>query len=113
MSQSPVDEEVLDELKDMLEDEFIDLLQTYLKDTASKLELLKQSLSSGTLEEVRKLAHSVKGSSVNLGIAPLSALCGELEVVAQEGDISRCQSLLMSILNEAETVFGLLKAKLD
>ncbi|MBV1872614.1 MAG: Hpt domain-containing protein [Gammaproteobacteria bacterium] len=79
-----LDLEVLEELKDVMEDEFVELLTTYLSDAEVKVAGLKSALAENHHENLRNFSHSFKGSSGNLGIQLLAELCAQVEALAKD-----------------------------
>ncbi len=97
---SSVDTETLTMLKEVMEDDFGTLITTYLDDVNTRIPQLKAALEGRNCEDLRHGAHSLKGSSSNLGAAPLSELCLQVETLAKEGCVEGVESLLAQI--EAE-----------
>lgn len=58
------------------------LVQSYLKDTPGRIQELRRAASSGDSEKVRFMAHTLKGSSSNLGLQTVAQLAQELEYCA-------------------------------
>jgi len=54
------------ELKELMEDAFEDLVSTYVQDSEDKIKALSQALEAGASDDVGSLAHSLKGSSLNM-----------------------------------------------
>ena len=68
MNDKPhLDVEALAELQDVMEDEFDVLIQTYLADSRSRIDGLKEALATADPEHFAKTAHSFKGSCINIG----------------------------------------------
>ena len=68
MNHTPrLDEEALAELQDVMEDEFGVLIETYLADSRTRISGLKEAADTGDAERLRKAAHSLKGSCINIG----------------------------------------------
>lgn len=80
-----IDDEALAQLASVMEDEFVDLLQTYLNNVPRELARLDQGFASKESERVVASAHAIKGSSANLGAVRLGALCRDLERLARSG----------------------------
>lgn len=80
-----LDATILGRLADVMEEEFSDLLQTYLQNVPRELARLTTAVAAGQTENIYSSAHAIKGSSANLGLMRLSALCLDLERVAREG----------------------------
>jgi HPt (histidine-containing phosphotransfer) domain-containing protein len=99
---SAVQPEVIEELKVILEDEFGVLVQAFLDDAEQRLQRLQQGLEQSDADTVRAEAHSLKGSSSNVGAMNLSLLCSELEQKGLSGDLSGAATLL----NRIQTAHG-------
>lgn len=93
----PVDLEALAALKEIMEDEFSSLVTIYLEDAAARLAQLDGLLAGGNLDEIRKHAHSLKGSSSNLGASLLTDLCFQLEQQAKDNQSEGLGGLLTQI----------------
>lgn len=113
MSTPRIDEEAITELKEMLEDEFPDLIETYISDTQTKLDLLQQEIANGNAVEVRKLAHSLKGASVNIGIMAFGELCHDLEEQAKTEQSGDFKAGMGAITEEFATLVPLLNEYLN
>ncbi len=106
---SSVDTETLTMLKEVMEDDFDTLITTYLEDVTTRLPQLKAALASQNCEDLRHGAHSLKGSSSNLGASPLAELCLKVEMLAKDGSVEGVESLLAQI----ETEFQQVKLQLE
>jgi HPt (histidine-containing phosphotransfer) domain-containing protein len=58
------------------------------------MEQLRRAVANGQAAETARLAHKLKGSSLQLAGAELGQVAGELEDAAQTGDVSRFPELL-------------------
>jgi CheY-like chemotaxis protein/HPt (histidine-containing phosphotransfer) domain-containing protein len=56
-----------------------ELIDIFLEETVERLSRLKEAASRNEAEVVRRLAHTQRGASVNLGAQRLARLCDELE----------------------------------
>lgn len=104
-----LDEDVLLELREIMEEEFPLLLETYLKESAAQLESINEAFGAGDLEGLRRAAHSLKGGSGNIGAADLSALCARLEAQAREGEVDALPGTLDAVCSE----LGAVRAEVD
>lgn len=102
VSQGIIDHEIVRELQEVMGDDFGMLVNSFLRDGENRLQRLANAIEAGDEEQVRRLAHSFKGSSSNLGVAPLADLCLEMERAGREADLDRAGTLL----ERARTVFG-------
>lgn len=103
-----LDKDQLAELKEVLEDEFDVLINTYLTDAQLRLQLIEQGIAAQNYEQVRLAAHSLKGASANIGALQLAQLCEHLEHDCKAEDYSRLSILFSNTVNEVEVVKNLL-----
>ena len=69
MVETPcLDSEALSELREVMEDEFDILIQTYVEDSRHRIESLRQALDAGDPTALSRAAHSFKGSCFNIGV---------------------------------------------
>src|ERR1700704_4230647 len=59
-----------------------ELIDLFLNDSASQAAILRAAIASNDMPEVRRVAHLMKGSSVNLGATHMAELYQELETLA-------------------------------
>jgi len=104
------DLESFEMLKDVMEEEFSDLLSVYVQDSDQRLPLLQQALSNQDAAQLRELAHSFKGASSNVSAAPLAELCRQLEMAAKDNQLSGLDQTLAEVCDEYAQVKGLLQA---
>jgi len=97
---SYLDHDMLEELKDIMEDEFLELLKAFLSDSEKRITSLRSAYAANDHVNARNIAHSFKGSSGNIGARALSKLCKELEEIALAGNISDAGALVEGV--EAE-----------
>ncbi|MCI0534850.1 MAG: PAS domain S-box protein [Verrucomicrobiales bacterium] len=91
----------LEQLKDLAQPgepnpliEFIDL---FLADVPDCLGQIRAALNEQKADDLRRLAHSLKGSAGNLGAEDLSFLCHELEMAAKHTDLATAPRLIQHI----------------
>ena len=107
-----VDTETLTMLKEVMEDDFSALITTYLDDASARIPQLQTLLDGADAEELRHCAHSLKGSSSNLGAMPLSELCFEVETRAKEQQLDDIEPFLRQIEREYDQVKAVLTGML-
>lgn len=96
--------EGLKKLQQPGEPDFVtELIDLFLHDTASQLEVLRAAVASNNQPEVRRLAHLMKGSSANIGAGRLADLYEELE--AKDLDLRTAGSDGQTLLRKLEDEF--------
>lgn len=106
------DLESFEMLKDVMEDEFDELLTVYVKDSDQRLPILQQALCDGDATQLRELAHSFKGSSSNISAAPLAELCRQVEQSARDEQLNGLDTVLSQIDTEYAQVRALIQTLL-
>lgn len=109
--ESHLDEATLADLRVLLEDDFRDLIETFLEDAhqrhAELVALLAQPQADAPT--LRSTAHSFKGSSLNVGATRLADLCRRLEDMAAAGVLSSADTLITDIGTELAATERLLR----
>ena len=81
---SQIDAKVLNDLREVMEDEFGKILSSYLKNAPLQLETLEDAAKAGDIDTMIRPAHSLKSSSANVGAMRVSELAKEIETNARE-----------------------------
>ena len=99
----------INELKELMEDAFEDLISTYLTDSDQKNLLLKEAVLAENLVKVAEISHSLKGSSANICALPLSLIFKEIEDLAR----SEVTANIATLFESAQVEYLLVKAELE
>lgn len=99
-----LDQTLLAELEVLMRDDFAALLDAYLQDSEHQLHEASDAWEQGDLERLRQSAHSLKGSSGNVGALVLADLCADLESLAARGDGERVAIVLDRVRDELREV---------
>jgi histidine phosphotransfer protein HptB len=76
----------LEELKRETDSEFvIELIDIYLAETPKQIQTIASTLTTQSYPSLMITAHTLKGSSLNLGAKQLGALCLKLEELGRVG----------------------------
>ncbi len=67
----------------------LEVLEEFIENVQVQLEKIRQALSDGDAETVRKESHSIKGGAAELAAYPLSRVASELENVGKSRDLSK------------------------
>jgi signal transduction histidine kinase/CheY-like chemotaxis protein len=79
-----IDLQVLEELRDVMDEEFVGLVRTYIRNTPGQIARLDEAAHAGDVGAMVRPAHSLKSSSANVGAIQVVDLAREIEVSARE-----------------------------
>ncbi|MCH8496914.1 MAG: Hpt domain-containing protein [Marinobacter sp.] len=105
-----LDMDALSELREVMGEEFNVLLETFINDSAQRINALHSALHSEDADALGKAAHSFKGSSMNIGATQLGHLCLKVETAGRQGDLTGVESVIADITEEFAQVRHLLEA---
>ena len=83
-----LDQDIIDMLQDVMENEFSVLIETYINDGEIRIATLRDVLAVQDADAASRCAHSLKGSSSNVGAAHLASLCLDVETRAHDGQLA-------------------------
>jgi HPt (histidine-containing phosphotransfer) domain-containing protein len=69
------------------EEEYLELLELFVETTASNLDRLQRGIAEGNSGEVSEAAHTIKGSSANLGLMEIAESAKGIEERARQKDL--------------------------
>ena len=111
---SVLDPEVLANLRDLGDAELLaELAGMFFDDASSRLGELREAVEAGDAGGVERVAHTLKGSSGNMGAARMSAICADLQDVGASGDLARAPGLLEGLEEEFGRVRPALEAEME
>jgi PAS domain S-box-containing protein len=117
-AMTPAVTDVLDatkfnETRELLGEAFDELIDTFCRDAARHMQELRAALEANDIVTLKRSAHSLKGSSGNVGARALSRLCRELEGEADTLDAARAQDRLKQIIVAFEATGVALRAQVQ
>ena len=104
-----IDRSVYENLRELMGDEFTDLLQAYKEDTIEFTKALRDACDSADHAALQVPAHSMKSSSANIGAMHLSALAKKLEEQVRSDTLKDIEQQVSDIEKEFERVVAELK----
>src|SRR5215211_5004607 len=111
-SEDPLDPGVLASLRELGDPDFIsEIAQMFLDDASSRLAALREAVEGDDASSVRHIAHTLKGSSGNMGATRMAAICAELQDVGASGNLARAPELLGRLEEEFERARPALEAQ--
>lgn len=82
-----LDMSVVEELLSITDDGdpelLLDLVQMFLEDGPNKVRAVTEGIAAGDFESAERAAHSLKGSSGNLGARQLQNVCEQLQIATR------------------------------
>lgn len=102
----------LQDLKEIMESEFETLVNTFIADSQSKIDELTSVIAQQDSDELRKVAHSLKGSSSNVCAFRLSEFARQLEMMGKDGAMAGAEGVLANLKAEFTIVSGILNNNL-
>lgn len=116
-SDSPVSETALDAIRQLAPDngeEFLkSIIEMYLNNTRSTLEMLEKAWLNGDIESIRSLSHMLKSSSSQIGAFGLAESCLTVETAARNHQYDQTGKSLLDIQNTFTDVQKFLQSYLD
>jgi two-component system, sensor histidine kinase and response regulator len=99
-----LDQDILDNLRDLpgegADDLLGELIILFAQEAPPRIAALRDALQQGDAKRVMQVAHSLKGSSANLGATRMAALCNELEQQGRAGNLDGGLQLHAELANE-------------
>jgi len=97
-ADDPLDRQVISGLRSLQREDETDIVAElagmFLEDARPRLSALEEAILNDDAPTVERLAHTLKGSSANMGARGMSAICARLEDAGQAGDLSQGPGLL-------------------
>ncbi|HVE46726.1 MAG TPA: Hpt domain-containing protein [Acidimicrobiales bacterium] len=90
-----------------------ELAELFVEDVPMRLESLRSALRQRDMRTVGQLAHTLKGSSSNLGAFQLASTCAALQSATHDASPSATAALVEAIARDWELVRDLLPAAVE
>ncbi len=92
---------------------FIRLVSLFLTSLKETFLSIQKALDQDDYSSLREVAHTLKGTSANMGALRLSSLCAALEQSCERLQIDRLETDVQNIQSEAARVKAILEAETD
>jgi histidine phosphotransfer protein HptB len=99
-----IDEELLEGLRDIMEDEFDDLIDSFKTEAESLLVEIGGAIDSGNHDVLFTSSHSLKSSSGNIGAIALAETARQLESIGRNESTDGADSLYSQACHEFSDV---------
>ena len=85
-----------------------DIIELFKQDSVRQVAAIRDAIGKKQADDVRRAAHTLKGTCGNLGAPEAAATVLELERLAATGDLSRAQDILRALEVQIERAAKLL-----
>ncbi|MDD7804853.1 MAG: response regulator [Endozoicomonas sp. (ex Botrylloides leachii)] len=92
-----LDNQTLMMLKELMEEEFPVLLNSYIEDAPKLLLDIKLSSKNADIEVLTRAAHTLKSSSFNIGARKLGEMAKKIEVASYNKNLSECTGMISGL----------------
>ncbi len=92
-----INHEQFEDMRDLLEEDFVELIQVYLNDSQKRVATLRIAQQEDDNANGFETAHALKGASANLGTTQLVRLSSRLQECCRERRISEQADLIEEI----------------
>ena len=92
-----INDEQFDDMRELLEEDFVDLIQVFFTDSHERIVKLKRAQQEEDNVNGYELAHALKGASANLGATRLTRLSSQLQEACRERLISDQAQLIEKV----------------
>ncbi|MFZ2641968.1 MAG: Hpt domain-containing protein [Verrucomicrobiia bacterium] len=100
-----VDAAAIERLREIGDVAFLkDVFSAFESDTARRLAAMREMLATGDVTGLKRAAHTIKGSSLNVGASNLTAISLQLEQLAGSGKLEGAAELITRMEEEFKRV---------
>lgn len=104
-AESPIDKALAEEMMGPDAAELLaELVPLFIEDATPMLERLQEAAVSKETEPLKRIAHTLKGSSASMGMTAFSNLCLEVERAAKEEQLSDIEKKVAELQEEFEKI---------
>ena len=107
-----INNEQFNDMRDLLEEDFVDLIQVYFTDSQQRITDLRDAQQKDDNANGYEIAHALKGASANLGATQLMHLSGQLQEACREHLISEQAQLIEAVAAALQRVEQEIKLRL-
>ena len=75
-------------------DVLAEVLNLFLAEVPPRITRLRNAVDAGSIQDVQRAAHSLKGSAGNIGARQLHEVCRQLDEISRSGDLTTAPPLV-------------------
>ncbi len=108
-AEDSLDQAVIASLRELGDSDLLsELAEMFLEEVPGQLGVMREAMEKGDAETVKRIAHTLKGSSGNMGATRMSRLCLDLENAGESNDLPAA-----ALLETLEEEFDRVRAELS
>lgn len=92
-----INDEQFEDMRDLLEEDFADLLQTFITDSYGRIDILRRAYADNDNHAGFEAAHALKGASINLGANQLAHFSEQLQLACRERTINQQAAIIENV----------------
>jgi len=99
----------LKELMERVQDDkelLLELLDIFIEDFDKKKKALQEAIEETNYEQIRNIAHSLKGATGNISAKDLRVIFTDMEEMGKKSDITGIEDLILSMSAQFEVLLG-------
>lgn len=108
-----LNDEQFEDMRDLLEEDFADLIQVYLTDSQQRIQSLRIAQQQNDNANGFEMAHALKGASANLGTTQLMRLSSQLQERCREQRIGEQAALIEDIVAALQRAEQTIKQRME
>lgn len=112
-AQEVIDTEQFEDMRDLLEDDFPELVKIYITESEGRVESLREALAKADDAKGFDVAHTLKGASANIGAPRLTECCGLMQEACRNNTITQQSGLIELIGEELRAVVAEIRLRLS
>jgi HPt (histidine-containing phosphotransfer) domain-containing protein len=89
--------ETLSTLKEVIGDDLNEIIESFIELLPAQLNAIESAIQTSNAPELRSQAHTLKGSSSNVGATALSSLAYQLEMLGKQGDTTSAKDVSLPL----------------
>jgi histidine phosphotransfer protein HptB len=90
--------------------EYLEIAEEFLEDVGRRLKSLAQALQQNQAEDVRKIAHTIKGGASQMLLDDIAEPAARIEQAAEQGDLAGADGAVEAIRIGLEKLRTIVKA---
>jgi HPt (histidine-containing phosphotransfer) domain-containing protein len=100
--------EKLEEIKQLMGEQFQALIDVYISDNQSRLKEIEANIQLANFKQIKLLSHSMKSSSANIGADEIAMLAASIEQYAIQESIDNIHGLMPMLKKAIDEVIQIL-----